>query len=182
MHLSFQIVCSDLPGFLGYWSSRYDYPDESKYTSNIGKPLTHESLRTLFEWKNGTGSGISGRKLRSITENYPLESSGDLWDRYLDHRQPGGAIWNIFYLHCLDPEAWPIFDQHTFRAMHYIETGRIAEIGTTSKQKYEAYQHRYIPFVRNLGNLDQRTVDKALFTFGRFLKAAGRFSDPASGA
>jgi hypothetical protein len=137
--------------------------------------MTEKSLRELFQWKNGTGSAISSKKTASISENYPTKFNGDKRARYLSHKQPGGAIWNIFYLHCLEPEAWPIFDQHTFRAMHFMQTGQISEIGTTNKQKYEAYELRYLPFVRSLNISDQRKVDKALFTFGQFLKLAAKY-------
>jgi len=176
MYLSFQISTSDSSSFLTHWASKYNYPHEQKYTNNIGKPLTTKSLQELFEWKNGTGSVIAPGKAQSIAANYPLTFEGDKRNRYLNHRQPGGAIWNIFFLHCLEPEAWPIFDQHTFRAMRYLETGHIEEIGSTNKQKYIAYENEYIPFLAKLKTADQRTVDKALFTFGQFLKLAARYA------
>jgi hypothetical protein len=176
MHLAFQICAPNVPFFLAHWASRYVYPFEEKYTGNIGKPLTKQSLQELFEWKNGTGSVIAARKAASIAANYPLTFNGDRRDRYVNHKQPGGAIWNIFFLHCLEPQTWPIFDQHTFRAMHYMKTGQIAEIGGSNKQKYETYESEYIPFIAGLKAPDQRTVDKALFTFGQFLKVAGRYA------
>ena len=176
MHLSFQISATNLASFLRHWSSKYSYSAEHKYTNNIGKPLTRKSLQELFEWKNGTGSVIANRKAKSIAANYPLIFNGDKRARYLNHKQPGGAIWNIFFLHCLEPRTRPIFDQHTFRAMHYMQTGRIVEIGSTPKQKYEAYESKYIPFVTSLGVADQRTIDKALFSFGQFLKLAARYA------
>lgn len=173
MPLSFQIACADRNSFLDHWSSKYDYPAEPKYANNIDKPLTAKSLRELFEWKNG--SAISKKKTQSILENYPCCFTGDKQERYLNHKQPGGAIWNIFYLHCLDSKAWPIFDQHTFRAMRYIQTGEIVEIGITSKQKYSAYLNEYIPFLRTFNEPDLRKLDKALFAFGQFLKLAARY-------
>lgn len=178
MHLSFHITATSLASFLLHWSSKYSYSAEYKYINNIGKPLTEESLQELFEWKNGTGSVIADRKAKSISENYPLTFNGDKRERYLNHQLSGGAIWNIFFLHCLDPKMWPIFDQHTFRAMHYIQTGRIMEIGNNDKQKYEVYESKYIPFVANLRAVvdDQRLIDKALFAFGQFLKLAGKYA------
>jgi len=175
MHLSFQIRAIDSASFISHWSLKYQYPREHKYTNNIGNPLTVESLRELFEWKNGTGDEISSAKAQSIADNYPLTFDGDKRTRYLSHEQPGGAIWNIFYLHCLEPRVWPIFDQHTFRAMRYLKTGRIEEIGDSKKQKYAAYMNEYIPFLENMQASDQRTVDKALFAFGRFLKLAAAY-------
>jgi len=92
MHLSFQITAIDDAPFISHWSSKYRYPEEGKYTNNIGKPLTTDSLRALFEWKNGTGDEISPGKVRSIVENYPLVYEGDKVDRYLNHRHAGGAV------------------------------------------------------------------------------------------
>lgn len=174
MHLSFEIIIDDKPSFLAHWAERYDYPSDVKYTQNIGKPLTNISRHELFEWKNGTA--ISKAKKNSIIENYPLTFDGDRRARYLNHRAPGGAIWNIFYLHCLDPRQWPIFDQHTFRAMRYLQAGRISEIGTTNKQKYKAYEDEYIPFLNTFDGECSRKIDKALFAFGQFLKFAAKYA------
>ena len=159
-----------------YWSSKYFYQEEYKYDNNIGKPLTKESRLALFEWKNG--SKISAKKLASINDNYPLIFSGDEKKRYLNYNENGGAIWNIFYLHCLSPNKWPIYDQHTFRAMRYIQKGIIEEIGITHKQKYESYMEEYLPFVHSFGDIEQRKIDKALFVFGQFLKIVNRYSFP----
>ncbi len=174
MNLTFKIHCSDLNHFVEHWSSKYSYSAEYKYDSNINQPLTEKSRLELFEWKNG--SAISKKKMDSILQNYPLSFQGNQRERYLNHKQSGGAIWNIFYLHCLEPKKWPIFDQHVFRAMRYIQTCQIAEIGITNKQKYESYENEYIPFVRSLGNIDHRTLDKALFAFGQFLKKAKKYA------
>lgn len=176
MYLSFEIKAVDLTSFLGHWSSKYSYADEYKYTNNIGNPLTKNSRLELFEWKNGTGSRIAAPKLKSIMENYPLRFDENKRKRYLNHKEGGGAIWNIFYLHCLEPGSWPIFDQHTYRAMYYIQYGKIPNALSTDKLKYEAYEKEYIPFVESLENTDHRAVDKALFAFGKFLKAAAKYT------
>jgi hypothetical protein len=175
MHLSFQIQFQDLPRFMDHWSSKYKYKSDEKYTDNIGSPLTEESLRQLFEWKNGIEK-IAGRKLLSIAENYTTSFNGDPVTRYLDHKQSGSAIWNIFYLHCLSPREWPIFDQHVFRAMRYMKTGKVEEIPGTSKRKYETYQQEYIPFFKAFGGMEQRKIDMALFAFGKFLKTAAKYA------
>ena len=174
MNTSFQITCQNLDQFVDHWSSKYSYSSESKYVSNIGKPLTAKSRLELFEWKNG--SKISAKKLTSINHNYPLAFKGDKEKRYLDHNKDGGAIWNIFYLHLLDQSEWPIFDQHTFRAMKYMQTGIICEISNTDKQKYKSYVSEYKPFFIQLGNFDDRKLDKALFAFGQFLKLAKKYA------
>ena len=175
MNLSFHITCQTLDQFVNHWASKYFYPSEYRYDSNIGKSLTEKSRLELFEWKNG--SSISKKKLASITKNYPLNFEGNQEQRYLNHKESGGAIWNIFYLHCLEHRKWPIFDQHTFRAMRYIQTGQITEIGNTNKQKYESYKNEYLPFAQSLGNIEHRKLDKALFAFGQFLKIANKYAN-----
>lgn len=174
MHLSFEINCLSIKEFICHWSDRYFYENEEKYDDNIGKPLTEESRLELFEWKNG--SKLSAGKIRSVVSNYPLAFRGDLEGRYLDHKKTGGAIWNIFYLHCLFPQQWPVYDQHTHRAMIYIKTGGIKEIGNTKKKIYESYKNEYIPFLDSFDGYDGRKIDKALFSFGQFLKTAARYS------
>lgn len=174
MHISFQIQFQDLHAFLDHWSSKYKYKNDEKYTKNIGNPLTDESLRTLFEWKNGI-ENIATLKAQSIANNYTTSFSGDPSARYLSHQKSGSAIWNIFYLHCLSPSTWPIFDQHVFRAMRFMKTGRIQEIPKTNKQKYEVYTQEYIPFLKIFDGIEQRKVDMALFAFGRFLKTAAMY-------
>jgi hypothetical protein len=176
MILSFAIECNSLDQFLDHWSERYRYPrfgDRDKYDPYVGKDLTEPSRLHLFEWKNG--SSLSKSKRNSVSKNYPLSfPKNKLEKRYLDPKASGGAIWNIFYMHCIDPETWPIFDQHTYRAMHFMKTGKLIEIPSVKAKVYVSYKNEYIPFVKKL-NSDQRKIDKALFAFGQFLKMASAY-------
>jgi len=167
MPYSIQINCQDAVEFIQYWSDRYEYPNEHLYADNIGAPLTAESRRQLYEWKNG--GILSGSKRQSVEDNYPLDFDMYPVERYLDPTEGGGAIWNIFYLHCRDPNAWPIFDQHTYRAMRYIQTGEIHELGSYKPTTYNRYLNQYLPFLADFQNADHRDVDKALFAFGQCL-------------
>lgn len=173
MYLNLQIGHNNLDDFLNFWSEKYEDSDE-KYDRNINKPLTEKSRKELFEWKNG--SKISKKKTESIEKNYPLIFDGNYEERYLNYNEPGGAIWNIFYIHCLKPKKWPIFDQHTFRAMRYLKNKEISELGEKSdREKYEIYVNEYIPFIESLNQTDYRKVDKALFKFGQFLKIIAKY-------
>jgi hypothetical protein len=173
MILSFAIQFNSLEEFLDHWSARYperNFGDRDKYDPFVGKRLTEPSRLHLFEWKNG--SKISKAKSASVSKNYPLSfPKSELEERYLNPQRSGGAIWNIFYMHCIDPVTWPIFDQHTYRAMHFMKTGDLKEIPFAKAKVYKSYKEEYIPFVTNL-NSDQRRIDKALFAFGQFLKLA----------
>jgi hypothetical protein len=158
--------------FIEFWASRYVDPRESLYDENIGKPLTPESVMALFEWKNG--GKLSDRKKTSVHQHYvsrineplPHEVRGFLKSFGLNN---GGSIWPIFWLHCCNQQ-FPIFDQHVYRAMTFIQHRESDELNKYSdKQKIDFYLDRYIPFYAQLGNLDRR-ADKALWMFGKFLK------------
>jgi hypothetical protein len=131
----------------------------------------------------GTKSTMSPTQAKaSICE--PMREDADLECRYLDHCKGGGPIWNIFYLHCRFPHRYPIYDQHAYRAMMYIQTGKIGKNLTEQSRQvvYESYKEyrrfvaelRYVPpYVCD--GYDLRTIDRALYTFGRFLKKAKPF-------
>jgi len=114
-------------------------------------------------------------EIESIKNNYPLVFNGNKEQRYLNYKENGGAIWNIFYLHILDTNKYPIYDQHTYRAMIYLQTKKIIEISNNDKKKYESYIYEYIPFVKSFNNTNHRKIDKALFAFGQFLKISNKY-------
>lgn len=62
---------ADAITFVEFWGRQYTYGKEYLYDDNIGQPVTDDSLRALFEWKNG--SVLSAKKKRSI-EQYLLAS------------------------------------------------------------------------------------------------------------
>ena len=55
--------------------------------------------------------------------------------------------------------------------MHFMRTGEPREIPSRKADIYAVYQGEYIPFVKRL-NAHQRKIDKALYSFGQFLKLA----------
>lgn len=139
----------------------------------MGKPLTIESRQLLFEWKNGFK--LSAKKMASVEKYYPLPGESKGLNKYLNQIGSGRPIWNIFYMHCVTPEVWPIFDQHTFRAVQFIRTGRIEEIPKRDSKIFTYYQSDYIPFIKKFGSCG-RKIDKALYSFGRFLNITNRYS------
>jgi hypothetical protein len=58
--------------------------------------------------------------------------------------------------------------------MHFMKTGEVAELPAAKAMVFHLYQTEYRPFVRPLHN-DPRKTDRALFSFGQFLKAAARY-------
>lgn len=63
--------------------------------------------------------------------------------------------------------------------MVYIEDRKIEELSNNDDQKIDLYLDRYIPFHQRFGAIDQRSIDKALWFYGKFLKAT-RFPIPVS--
>ncbi|MGH8569496.1 MAG: hypothetical protein ACREXU_16195 [Gammaproteobacteria bacterium] len=174
----FQLVGTADPGqFVAFWSARYKYDNEYLYDQNIGQSHSVNRVWRLFEWKNGT-INIAARKRQSVETVYlPQLASLPTLRTHAEGRTyvgglAGGAIWNIFWLHCLNRGLFPIFDQHTYRAMASIEGLTVREIPSTREDKTAIYFDQYIPFLaRRFPNQAERDLDKALFTYGRFLKS-----------
>jgi len=165
--------------FLQFWSDVYGYAKENLYEENIDKKLTEQSIFALFEWKNGTP--LSNRKKESVRRNF-VDRRGELEqlqpdmepEKFLAHFAHGGAIWRIFWLHCWQPLRFPIYDQHVHRAMTFILTGVQEEIPALDSRKIDSYVRRYLPFHATFDGVCRRprSVDKALWAFGKFLKEA----------
>lgn len=165
--------------FVGFWSLRYRDPREDLYDQNIGQGLTEQRILDLYRWKNG--GPLSSLKRESVLRNFvarrgeleqfhPDQEASDLLGLFAD----GGAIWRIFWLHCLQPRQFPIYDQHVHRAMEFIQTGAPEEIPARDPEKIDSYIRRYLPFYATFDGIDSqpRSVDKALLAFGKFLKEA----------
>ena len=188
---------TDLSEFVDYWASTYQYKYEELYTKNIMFYLTENRVLKLYKWKNG--GPISKEKVNSIIENYvkPLNTNFQVEDYVSIVDRPGGAIWNIFFAHINRPRDYPLFDQHVYRAAYYMTNGEIPEDLKTNKQKYQVYNDWYRPvFIQECHKqLDVRDpirwtqeyvnrlreLDKALFQFGRLLKAIKKITKDGGG-
>jgi hypothetical protein len=172
--------------FIEFWaaqvSARDLEQDQKLYTAHIDKPLSAQTLHALYQWKNQMR--LSDAKRRSVQKKYvsllpalrrlPQNTDPQAFLRRFAH---GGAIWGIFLLHCWSRSRYPIYDQHVHRAMTFIRGERREEIsGWGHDRKIKAYVERYEPFYRTFDDLHPRTIDRALWVFGRFLKTS-RFPD-----
>jgi hypothetical protein len=52
----------------------------------------------------------------------------------------------------------------------YLHTGTIKEIPRKNSDKQPSYINEYLPFYNHHESYEDRKLDKALFSFGRFLK------------
>ncbi|MCX5658349.1 MAG: hypothetical protein NTW19_01340 [Planctomycetota bacterium] len=157
--------------FVDYWDRLYSGYDEEVYRENIGQPLTKERILKWFEWKNGRPlsrfKATSILRYSSPDEQIAVDATADDVRDFLN--RPGGAIWRIFWLHLQHPSLYPIYDQHVHRAMAFLEGRNDREIPVSNARKIHVYLQEYQPFFRQLACPDHRRVDRALWTFGRFL-------------
>ncbi len=162
--------------FVQQWAPMYAYPLENNYDEHIGKDLSPDRIRALFEWKNG--GILSGRKKDSVERNYvkrreeldaldPSTTAAAFLQRFAE----GGAIWRIFWLHLWKPNLYPIYDQHVHRAMTWVQDRRPREIPRSDADKVSAYVNIYLRFYSDFSDINQREVDKALWACGKALKA-----------
>ena len=118
------------------------------------KAETSVSLSELRRAKSRTRSATRGREPRGLLG--PL-------------RQRRCYLAN-FLASLLAAERFPIYDQHVHRAMAFLQTGEREEIPDYDPQKVESYWRRYLPFHATFEGIESRSVDKALWAFGKFLK------------
>ena len=159
--------------FVRFWEQLYSGYDEDFYQENIGQTLTEERIAKWFVWKNGTP--LSADKTQTIRRYFsPDEYIGhdadaDTLTAFLN--RPGGAIWRIFWLHLQHHRHFPIYDQHVHRAMAFLLKWSDHEIPANNPTKVRNYLEVFRPFFKRFNGCDRRQVDRALWSFGRFLKS-----------
>lgn len=170
--------------FIDFWDKTYDYLadnlDYERYVVKRDSSFTFNpvNLRKLFEWKNKTGENLTAKK--EATVDGLINKIDDLnillvsWDEVLFKQQFGkiSAVWQTFLMHIIQPNQFPIFDQHVYRAYTYLQTGKADELTSTNKQKlrhYEVYRS-FFDAVRHESGCNPRHLDKAFWAFGKFLK------------
>jgi hypothetical protein len=171
----------DSATFVEFWARRYNDRNEKKYREYIKRPLTPESVRGLFAWKAmpinretiKTGKHPFVETVISKLDRFhrlQLNTPEDTNNFLTNELKGKGMIWKIFTLHIMHPDRYPIFDQNVYRAMHYLHTGTIKEIPRKNSDKQPSYINEYLPFYNHHESYEDRKLDKALFSFGRFLK------------
>lgn len=177
-----KVECNDLNEFVNYWRRLYFYGDDSKYIENINVDVFEEAhVVNLFEWKNGMTLKGSGGKEKSLNDKilkrlprineYKKYASIDIDGFNLDFKEVS-AVWRIFLLHIIKPDAYPIYDQNIHRAYNYIFDIDWQTISNTisDKSKIDFYFNTYLKYVESLGIQDLKAWDEALFGLGQFLK------------
>lgn len=166
----------DLKNFSEHWSKVYTDPLADIYENRIkAKRFTADDIIQLFTWKNG--GKLSKRKLASvkaITNKLDiinkLKQKMDI-ELFEANFKKMTAIWKIFLCHIIAPTTYPIFDQHAFRAYHYLKHGTVNELEDNDKVKNIVYAE-YTLYFHELQKegINYKQIDEALWAFGKFLK------------
>lgn len=183
----------NIEDFVSKWSLTYSYSNEKKYNNHITKVFdSKDSFIELFKWKNGTGDVIYDKKmdvvlgfwnkvdvLRKLREEYTWDREFN-WELFESEFQPqrSSTIWKLFLLHLINVHRFPIFDQHVYRSYHFFKTGKIEEVPTQSKLKYEIYKLEYKIWFNNIQqqyNIDPKMMDQSFFSFGKMLKGISSY-------
>ncbi len=192
----------DFAAFIKHWAELYEMQNknvEHFYEKNINKEPTEHTIELLYIWKNGgtffypkQKQGIEDRykkALRDYLKKPPTHKR--LNDMYLNYKddKSGGMIWNIFYLHIISKNeklneklkcAYPIFDQHVYRAMCFMKSRNLRELETQTRKQvfieYKDYIRFYKYIEKEIGTCFEgtdpygRKIDRALFLFGKSIK------------
>ena len=85
----------------------------------------------------------------------------------------------VFLLHIINPDEYPIYEQHVHRAFKYLENNRIEEISKSNNEKYNVYFNEYLQFFnefrRKANKFSVKEIDEALWTFGKYIKEYPNF-------
>lgn len=169
-----------LQQFINSWSHYYDYGDEAAYTKHItNNPFSKEDVRRLFLWKNGMRLSVK----KNLSLETKIVSKLDVINRFkqngedltfpmiCDSFSDVSAIWLIFIAHIINAQKFPIFDQHVYRAMIFLQEGKKKELNTNNGTKLMIYEREYLAFYNSLlpQISDYKEFDEAMWTFGRFM-------------
>ena len=160
--------------FVAFWERCYTGYDEEFYRANIGQPLTEDRIAEWFRWKNGTPLSAKKKKaiirFASADERLASDAGDEAVAAFLN--RPGGAVWRIFWLHLQHPARFPIYDQHVHRAMAFLSGWDDLELPAGNAANVRRYLGNYRPFFGRFRTCDLRQADRALWSFGRFLKSS----------
>ena len=172
---------NDFPKFIDFWAQMYKFEDDVPYDECINKKtFTKDDIQKLYEWKNGMI--LSEKKQKSLNEKIisklsvinELKQNFDK-EKFRKEFKNVSLVWKIFLLHIIEPQKFPIYDQHIHRAYQFICEKDWQGISPQmkDKDKEDFYFDVYQPFIETqvkTYGLKIREIDRGIFIFGGDLK------------
>lgn len=174
----------NLNSFCDVWAEQYSNKNrdmELYYPAINSETLNEALLLGYYEWKNG--SILSKPKKNSFVDkiqsklkeinNLRVKKTIDF--KVVSDTFPNVSdIWLITLAHLINPNCFPIFDQHVYRAYKYFANNNtdIFEYNK-EKERIKLYVELYLPFFDELIasdiTIDRKKLDETLWSFGKFL-------------
>ena len=158
---------TDFDSFVKQWSSFYNYDKMNLYDDNIGKSILEvEDLINLYTWKNGTllsGFNENGEhqgKFKGLNKNIlskilHINELKKNFDLNVFDKEFGKVsfVWKVFLMHIIQPDFYPIYDQHIHRAYLFLQgDSSFKNVKNTLKEpeKKKFYERTVITIIQYL--------------------------------
>jgi hypothetical protein len=176
----------NLNSFCDVWAEQYSDKNrdmELYYPAINSETLNEALLLGFYEWKNG--SVLSQLKKTAFVDkiqnklakiNELKKAKATDFKIIRDSFPNVSDIWLITLAHLINPDCFPIFDQHVYRAYKYLKITNtdITEYDKENKRT-KLYLELYLPFFDELiasdKTIDKKKIDEALWSFGKFLSS-----------
>lgn len=178
----------DWEQFINFWKQFYYDPhheDEKYYYPYINNLSKEDFLDKLWRWKMQVpyfNNRSNQRKLELMKQNKAeirsFRKSETTFNKLYSFSRKffrSGVVYSVFLIHICKPEEYPIFDQHVYRAFHFIKNRKIVK-EPRSFQNYLDYRD-FILRIHRKHSLNLRDIDKALMAFGKFLENPLKYLD-----
>jgi len=184
-------------GFVDHWRAYYNTSQNDLYNILIKKQqyLPNDILK-LFTWKNNMK--LSKKKLNTVNEVIvknlsdinaikvdtvvrSWNSNDDIVSPYVtrlfkDSGKENAVVWQAFLMHLMDPETFPIFDQHVWRGYEYIMRGSEQSFEST-RLTMSSYLDEYRPWFNSKlitkhndkSDISSKQFDEAMWAYGKYL-------------
>ena len=170
----------NLESFINSWSKQYSFSNEAIYSNSISKKaFTITDIQNLYVWKNGMKlselkqKSLDGKIKSKLSIINDFKSTYELDLKVFSKEYKNlSAVWKIFLLHLINPNKYPIYDQHIHRSFLFIHNedwSNISNDSVLNKDKEMFYFNRYLPFIQESNVTDLKQLDEAFFAFGQFL-------------
>lgn len=173
-----------LQEFCDVWAMLYtdSERDETHYKPAIESEIIEkDQLLKYYEWKNGsTLSKSKGKSYLDNIESKLSEINSLRNNKPTDFKQiqetfpKVSDIWLITLAHLINPDSFPVFDQHVYRAYKFMTYNQV-EMPEYNKEKERVnlYLEKYLPFFIELvatdDTINKKKLDEALWGFGKFI-------------
>jgi len=184
--------------FVEFWQQFYQSKiSDGVYQANLNLrgDLSEENISLLWRWKNeryglplieATKTILSDINAFRRLSHVEGPEERDFWQKAF--RVSPWIVWQVFLFHMARPQDYPVFDQHVMRAFGALTRGYIYRMPKETRlpclkyenfcSSYSGYRSLFFRMVSEASSPEPKSVDRALWAFGRHLKRLHRVDGP----